>query len=284
LLPLMQLRNCLPEILEWQLLQGSSADGQLYVRGPICRLCVCGHCSMLQLPTHTSQSMCLYAGASTSCVASGRLLPGANMPLPGHRDDTRCLRICQAAANSTQPGMQARSNDQGNAKPRGQGTAVGIADDLESRLREWSLPLSMGRRQASNGSWRMLAAAATPIAATLPSPGTSSFVQMPSGPVNSTAPAATIAASDDGSDRQRQQLTATLAAQEPLRGCSAVIFSLLPHGVLHNCTSRDLVLEDSQSSAWSAAALAGSKTAFSTGNPAAPPDQVCARSSVTSFA
>ena len=201
--------------------------------------------------------------------------------MPSHQEDARCLRcrIFQTAADTAQPGSTGWRVDQRAVKPGGRGTASGIADGLQPMLGEWSLPLSMGRRQASSGSWRVLAAAAMPSAATLPSPGTSSLVHIPSGLPRSTASAAATEASVDGTDGQRQQLTATLAAQELFRGCSAVTYLLLPHGVLHNCTGRDLVLKDPESATWSAAAMAGSNTAFSNGNPAVPPEQVCTATS-----
>ena len=192
------------------------------------------------------------------------------MPLPGHSGDARCLqfRLQQATASSVQPESTRCSSSQRDATPSGHLAAVEVMHD------GWSLPLSMGRRESSSGSWRMLAAAAAPTAALLPPPGTSCMVHMPSATASSTSLAAGTTASKDSSDRRQQQFTVTVSAEKPFQSCPAVAYVVVAHGILHNFTSQALVMEDPQSAAWSAAALAGSQTVFSTGNPAAAPEQV----------
>jgi hypothetical protein len=266
-LPLLQLHNCLPQAVEWQLLQGDNADGD-------CMLCTTKciiHRNHLQQPSPL-QSLTIHlgnaAGTSTPFVASGQLSPGANMPLPGHPDDARYLqfRLGQAAASSEQPDSMTGSSSQG--------ITGGAANGLDPACDGWSKPLFLGSRQASSSSWRMLAAADTPAASELPLPGTSSLVHLPARLPHGSLPAAGTSASAVGSGKRPGQLAVTVAAEKLLQGCSAVAFVLLAHGILHNCTSQDLVLEDPGSALWSAAASAGCTTAFSTGSPAAPPEQV----------
>ena len=149
----------------------------------------------------------------------------------------------------------------------------GVANGLDLPCDGWSTPLSLGSRQASSSSWRMLAAAETPAAAELPLPGSSSLVHLPARLPHGNLPSG-ISANVVGSGTQPGQLAVTVAAEKLLQGCSAVAFVLLAHGILHNCTSQHLVLEDPESASWSAAAPSGSTTAFGTGSPAAPPEQV----------
>lgn len=192
------------------------------------------------------------------------------MPVPGHPDDARYLqfRLGQAAASSEQ-----LDSTPGSSR---QGMTGGVANGLDLPCDGWSKPLSLGSRQASSSSWRVLAAADAPAAAELPLPGTSSLVQLPARLPHGSPPAAGTSASVLGSGKRPGQLAVTVAAEKLLQGCSAVAFVLLAHGILHNCTSHDLVLEDPGSASWSAAAPSGSTIAFSTGSPApsTTPEQV----------
>jgi hypothetical protein len=267
-LPLLQLHNCMPQAVEWQLLQGDNADGELHALHP--QTCILYRNDLHQPSSVQPQAFHAgnAAGTSTPFVASGQLSPGTNMPVPGHPDDARYLqfRLGQSAASSVQPESMTESSIQG--------TRGGVANGLDLPCEGWSKPLSLGSRQASSSSWRMLAAADTPAAAKLPLPGTSSLVQLPARLPHGSLPAAGTSASAVGSGKRPGQLAVTVAAEKLLQGCSAVAFVLLAHGILHNCTSQDLVLEDPGSALWSAAASAGCTTAFSTGSPAAPPEQV----------
>lgn len=229
--------------------------------------------------------LCMHTGAGSSCVASGRLLPGASSALPARRGDARCLQFrCHSAmATSAQLASALAPGSDGSAEFGGNGGTPSIANDQVPDAAHdkggWSLPLAMSRRQAAGGSWRRLAAA-VPAAAALPSPGDSCLVHLPSGAQDSVAQAtkalpACLARSGAG-QQPGQQLTVALAAEESLQGCQGLALTLLPHGVLHNCTGRDLVLEDPQSDGWSAAAAQGTEAVISTGNPGVPPTQVSA--------
>ena len=272
-LPLLQLHNCLPQAVEWRLLQGDNADGELRAVHPQTRFLHRNDLHQPSSPQCRTIHLSNAAGTSTPFVASGyQLSPGANMPLPGHLDGARYLqfRLGQAAASSVQ-----QDSTTGSSK---QGTSGGTANGLDLPCDGWSMPLSLGSRQASSSSWRMLAAADVPAAAELPLPGTSSLVQLPARLPQGSLPAAGTSASAVGSGKRPGQLAVTVAAEKLLQGCPAVAFTLLAHGILHNCTSQDLILEDPGSALWSAAASAGCTTAFSTASPAAPPQQVQASS------
>lgn len=228
--------------------------------------------------------MCTDTGASKSCIASGRLLPGGSCPLPARWGDARCLQFRCPPAAGTSAGPASALAPGSNGKPTigGNGGSPSIANGQLSGSHYdggWSAPLAMGRRQVAGGSWRMLAAAATLAAAALPVPGESCLVPIPSNRQHSEAQAAVATPTgEDSSSGANQQLgqliSVTLAAEQALEAGPALALTLLPHGVLHNCTGRDLALEDPQGGAWSATAAAGTEAVISTGSPRAPPSEV----------
>lgn len=227
---------------------------------------------------------CTHAGAANLSTASGQLLPGASSPLPVRLGDARRLQLrCSPdVGGPVQPALEgAALSESGSHRVRSGGgnsmasgsSAAGVDD------RGWSSPLAMGRRQTSGGSWRLLAAAAEPAAATLPAPGDSCLLRLPWAP-HAAAPAAALPTAGNGDAHDEgqpaQQISASLAVEEVLQGGPMLALTLLPHGVLHNCTGSDLVLEAPQGSGgWSAAAAAGTDALIGACDPAALPTEVC---------
>jgi len=237
-------------------------------------------------------------------AAAGQVPPGSSSPLPAHRRDGRALQLrcaqasaAVAAALQPQPlssavkatcgngvgvGGNGTSPGSGSGAAGGDGSTVGghaAAPAYDDK--GWSPPLVISQWRPAGSSWRRLAAAeAAPSPAALPAAGHSCALRLPRMAAPGQEPLQSAQAEADGGlstagasggggcgeSSGPQYLSVSLAASAPLAEHPTRVLTLLPHGVLHNCTGRGLALEAAQGAGgWSSAATAGAAAGFDWG-------------------